>query len=234
MSAIHFQRRQGGVLRRRGFTLLETSLAIIIIGVGVLAIIQAQQSFLQKNAWSTHSSTAAFLANEIREMTRGWPKHDPLSGGLYFENPEAFSGFQGWGPGPNELTLEDYNDLDDLDGVVFGDAPNIPGPINRRHAGPISAFRDVITDTDWAGLVILDEDGDPAPLRGWTQYVRVQKIDPTDFTQTVANDHHIPEGPGQPAIAVDQFPLRVTVHILYQGDLDAEAIEITRVTWIVP
>jgi len=234
MSANSFQRRRRVGLRRPGFTLLETSLAIIIIGVGVLAIIQAQQSFLQKNAWSTHSSTAAFLANEIREMTRGWPKHDPLSGGLYFENPEAFSGFQGWGPEPNELDIEDYNDLDDLDGVVFGDAPNIPGPISRRHPGPISAFRQVITDTDWSGMIILDEDDEPAPLRGWTQYIRVDKVDPTNFTEAVANDFHVLEGPGQPAIAVDQFPLRVTVHILYQGDLDAEAIEITRVTWIVP
>ena len=41
---------------RQGFTLIESALATIIVGVGVLSIVAAQQSFHQKNSWSSHIS----------------------------------------------------------------------------------------------------------------------------------------------------------------------------------
>ena len=63
---------------RRGFTLIETALATVIIGVGVLALVDSQAAFLASNAWSTQTATANYLANEIREMTRRLPKHDPV------------------------------------------------------------------------------------------------------------------------------------------------------------
>ena len=53
---------------RRAFTLIETALATIILGTGVLAIVQSQQYFYQQNSWSTHTSTATFLASEVREL----------------------------------------------------------------------------------------------------------------------------------------------------------------------
>ena len=63
--------------RRTGFTLIETALATIIVGVGVLAMVSAQAAFHQKNAWSTHASIATHLGNEIREMT--WNGKLPLN-----------------------------------------------------------------------------------------------------------------------------------------------------------
>src|SRR5205085_2463013 len=71
------QRRQAGA---RGFTLIETALATVIIGVGVLALLEAQQAFMKSNDWSTQAATATYLANEIREMTRKLPRHDPVTG----------------------------------------------------------------------------------------------------------------------------------------------------------
>jgi len=219
---------------RTGFTLLETSLAIIIIAVGVLAIIEAQQTFLRKNAWSTHSSTATFLANEIRELTQNMPRHDTFSGGLYFEDPIAKTGFRGWGPEGDEPALEDFDDLDDFDNVAFGDAAITDFPVARRLPGPISGFRDVIEETTWSGVTAVDEQGDVIPMRGWTQYVIVNKIHPSSITQIVDDSHYINPGGASDGTEVDEFPVMVTVIIYFQDDLDSAPAEAARVSWVVP
>lgn len=102
---------------RRGMTLIETALATIIVGVGVLAIVIAQQSFHNQNAWANRAATATRLGNEIREMTLNLPRHDPVTGRVY------------WGAEPNESLVDDFDDLDDFDGTEFS-ADN--GPINAR------------------------------------------------------------------------------------------------------
>lgn len=239
-SARHLRSRAGSgrcASCAAGFTLLETGLAIVIIGVGVLAMIEAQSAFIQRNAWSTHSSTATFLANELRELTRGWPRHDRFSGGLYFEDPAAHTNFRGWGPEAGEVSILDFDDLDDLDGVVFGDAPapDLPGPVSLRLAGPVGAFRQMITETDWNGGTV-QVGGVNQPMRGWSQYVMVDKVDPADFALAppYSNDYFVAPAGGAPGIEVDQFPVRVTVVILHQSDVEAGAQEIARVVWVVP
>jgi hypothetical protein len=219
---------------RRAFTLMEAALATVIIGVGVLAVVEAQQAFLRKNQWSTHTSTAMFLANEVREMTRNLPRHDPFAGGIYFENPVSHTGFRGWGPNVTELLVTDFNDLDDFDGMVFGNAPNLPGPITRRYTGPIDAFGEIIPQTSWRGDVLLDADNNIVPLEGWTQYVKVDKVDPADFTVVRAREYYEPAVGTTPELEVHRFPLRVTVTILYQGPADLEARVISSVSWVVP
>lgn len=228
--------------RRRGFTLIETALATVIIGVGVLALMEAHQAFLRTNSWSTHSSTATLLANEIREMTRHYPRHDSFSGGIYFEDAENHTGFRGWGPEANEIAPAMFDDLDDFDGVVFGDAAeaDLPGPIAvvggvvMRFPGPINAFSEVIPETLWSGATAVNDDDEALPLQGWTQYVRVDKVDPLDFTTVLPDDYFEPASGGAPERRVDQFPLRVTVWALYQGPFDTEARVIARHTWVAP
>lgn len=125
---------------RTGFTLIETALATIIVGIGVLAMVSAQAAFHQKNAWSTHASIATHLGGEIRELTWDLPRHDPVTG-------DAF-----WGPeGDNEASFEDYDDLDDFDGLGGG----------LVFSPPINAMRQVIANMD-----------------GWSQTVRVFNVDP--------------------------------------------------------
>jgi prepilin-type N-terminal cleavage/methylation domain-containing protein len=144
--------------RRRGFTLIETAMAIVVIGVGVLAMLAAQVAFHEQNRWSTHASRAMFLANEIRETMTGLPLHDPVIGLLYdpetnellLYDPETNEPL--WGPEPQELSPTDWDDLDDFDGAVFS---------ADAGTGPIDASRRPI-----------------AGLDGWSQRVRVVHVEP--------------------------------------------------------
>ena len=124
---------------RRGFTLVETALATVIIGTGVLAMISAQQVLLEKNNWSTMANTATLLGNEIREMTLNLPRHDPVTGTAF------------WGPEDDEFTVEDYDDIDDFDGsgggLVFS---------AQLGNGPVNSTRSVISDMDgWEQIVFV-------------------------------------------------------------------------------
>ena len=171
---------------RRGFTLIETALATVIVGVGVLAIVSAQAAFHKQNSWSTHASTAARLGNEIREMTLNLPRCDPVTGDSF------------WGPEANETWVGDYDDLDDFDGAGGGlifsaEAGN----------GPINARREIIPN-----------------MTGWAQTVKVYNVDPFDITTAQADG------------STDM--IKVEVVVTYQGPADAEAMEITNVSWIAP
>lgn len=129
-------RRRSG---RRGFTLIETALATVIVGVGVLSIVTAQQAYHKQNLWSTNGSIAMRLANEIREMTLNLPAHDPVTG-------DAF-----WGPETNEGGLDDYDDLDDFDGD--GDGLIFSAALEN---GPVNALREVIPNmAGWSQIVTV-------------------------------------------------------------------------------
>ena len=125
---------------RRGFTLIETALATVIIGTGVLAIVSAQQVLLAKNEWSSMTSTATWLGNEIREMSLNLPRHDPVTSTAY------------WGPENDETLLAHYDDVDDLDG--YGDGLVFSASLGN---GPINAARQIIGDMDgWEQIVTVE------------------------------------------------------------------------------
>lgn len=214
--------RRGPAIGRRGFTLLETALAMVIVMVGVVAMIEAQGAFIRSNGWSSHEATATYLANEIRERMRNLPRHDPVTG-LTLVSGQV----QGLGRETGEVTVEDFDDVDDYDAVEFGAAGNFDGPID--------AFGTIIPDVDATGAVRLDPNtGLPIPLRGWSQSVAVEKVDPYDFS--LARDWNYTD-PGSGSFAgreVGQFPLRVTVTVSYQGPLSAQPEAVTSVSWIVP
>lgn len=152
--------------RRSAFTLIETALATIIVGVGVLAIMAAQQAFHQKNSWSTHASIAVRLGNEIREMTLNLPRHDPVTG-------EAF-----WGPEPAETWVGDFDDLDDFDGsegsgVIFSAA---------QGNGPVNAMRQIIPDMEGWSQTVTVTNVDPFDITdadiddGSTDMVKIEVV----------------------------------------------------------
>ena len=94
-------RRQGA-----GFTLIEAALTTVIVGVGVLSILAAQQAYHKKNDWAQRTGTGMLLANELRELTLTLPMHDPITG-------DTNMGLEA-----GELVPADYDDLDDFAGVV--------------------------------------------------------------------------------------------------------------------
>jgi hypothetical protein len=216
-----------------GFTLIETALATVIVGVGVLALLDAQAAFHLSNDWSTHAATGTYLANEVRELTRKFPKHDPVTG-LYFVTQGQNQVLRGWGPEAGESTVGDLNDLDDFDGLTFsnsGTAILTDGNLT----GPIDAFGNVIPDILTNGTVRLDANGQPMPLQGWSQSITVEKLDPYNTAVVRAHSYVLPPVPPNFAgLAVDQFPLRVTVTVRYQGPDDSSPQDVARVVWIAP
>lgn len=210
-----------------GFTLIEASLATVIIGVGVLAMVDAQSSFIVANQWSSHAASATFLANEIREMTRNLPKHDPVVGLFLESDGNGAQTLRGWGPDTGESTLSDFDDIDDFDGIVFTwlatddlDNGDLPGPVN--------AFREVIP-----GITIEGQETEESMI-GWSQTVIVRKVHPFDFSEELDANFSEPASGSFPGRRVDQYPLRVTVQVHYQSLSAIEPTLVTEVTWIVP
>lgn len=229
------RRKRHAPARRSGaFTLLETALATVIVGVGVLALVEAQTAFLRSNGWSTQSATATYLANEIRELTRRLPKHDPISG-LYLDTSGGGSTLRGWGPNAGATTVADFNHLDAFDGLRLsfdGDADLTDHDL----PGPVDAFGAVIPEIDAAGTIVRDRNGAPVPVNGWSQIITVQKIDPFNSSLAYANNAVLPAntGTGFKGLAVDKFPLRVSVTVTYRGPFDSQEAAIATVSWIVP
>jgi hypothetical protein len=200
---------------------------------------QAQQAFLVKNAWSTNSATAGYLADELRERTRPMPRHDLFSGGLYLLDPDDPATLRGWGPEADETDAEDLDDLDDFDGAVFGNATNFPSgfTMSRRYPGPVDALAQAIPNTLWDGTsetVEVNGETETVTMRGWTQIVEVEKVDPFDYSSPVTDAHVLENVTGEVIRDVDRFPLRVTVTVLFQGEFDTQARPVGGASWIVP
>lgn len=224
--ALSGRRHRCRAVRERGFTLLETALATVILGVGVVAIIEAHESFMRSNTWSNHAATATFLGSEIREMTRRYPRHDPVTGLALQDTGGGGLEFLGWGAEQGEIDVTDFDDMDDFDGIRFGADGDLPGPID--------AFGQVVPETLADGTVLLDPRGVPVPIRGWSQTVIVEKVSPTNFSVVLPNSHREEPRQNGPWLDVDEYPLRITVVVEYAGPFASEPEEVTRVVWIVP
>ncbi len=60
---------------RNGFTLIETAVAVCIVGIGMASLMASNQSSSQINAAGAKLAQAVSLANELRE----WTLHLPLT-----------------------------------------------------------------------------------------------------------------------------------------------------------
>lgn len=141
MKARHSNSRK----RQGGFTLIETGLVTIIVGIGGLAISSAQAAWHQQNSFAINMGTALFLANEAREMTLGLPRLDPVSGDFT------------WGPESNEQSVQGYDDLDDFDGSTGNGIVFSP---------PLNAMRQVIPGMEFWTQHVTVENVDVGNLSG--------------------------------------------------------------------
>ena len=101
---------------RKGFSLIEVLIAILLVGLAIASLVGANSAFTQSNGAGTDLSTAEFLLEQVRELTALLPFVDPLTGTSTF------------GPETSE-TLTTYDDLDDFDNMIFSPPINA----NRNH-----------------------------------------------------------------------------------------------------
>src|SRR4029079_5173489 len=66
--------------RARGFTLMETAIAMVIVGVAIVASMRLFASCSQQNSVSTRMTTAMLLAGNVREAMTGLSFNDPIFG----------------------------------------------------------------------------------------------------------------------------------------------------------
>jgi type II secretory pathway pseudopilin PulG len=110
------KRRQRTTIRR-GFWLIESAIAIAVIGVGVVAVVGSQQAWHFQAVASEELATGMRLATEIREMSLLLPANDPITGSAT------------WGEEAGEFIPIDVDDLDDLDDEIFAESDGT-GPID--------------------------------------------------------------------------------------------------------
>jgi type II secretory pathway pseudopilin PulG len=106
---------------RRGFWLVESAVAIAIVGIGVVAVVGSQQAWHIQAVASEELATGMRLAVEIREMSLLLPSNDPITGAA------------NWGAELGEVLPLDIDDLDDLDDALFSDVLG-NGPIDATGA----------------------------------------------------------------------------------------------------
>lgn len=124
--------------RRGGYMLIEAALAIVIVGVAVVALLAVIHAGTKANAASRELTRATYLAQEIRELIAPLPSEE--EGG-------------GFGPEAGE-SLSTYDDIDDFQDVTFSPA--------------INSQRQTLTDAHWDGWSqkVTVENVDPNYLAG--------------------------------------------------------------------
>lgn len=105
-------RRRGGT---RGFTLVEVLVAAAIMGVMLVALMEAFKVGLQALQQSERMTVASSLVEEIHQMTLTLPVSDP-------ETPSS------WGQEVGE-SGPPFDDADDLDGMTFSPPVNADGNV---------------------------------------------------------------------------------------------------------
>ena len=89
---------------RAGFTLIDTAMATILVGVGVASLMSAIAASTRVNNEAKRLTTASFLLQEVREMTADLPFEDPDEDEIW---------------GPEEVAPANYDDLIDYLQIEF-------------------------------------------------------------------------------------------------------------------
>ncbi len=84
MQAIWAKPRRRRCHARRGFTLIEAALATVIIGLGVVSMMELFGTCTTENSTANGQTTAMLLASNIQEAMAGLPLFDPILGSSDF------------------------------------------------------------------------------------------------------------------------------------------------------
>jgi len=111
---------------RRGFSLIESMIAIVIVGFGVTAMMELLATGTMANASGTELTTAVNLAGNVREISLGLPFYDP-------QQPTQWS--------TKESTVAGYDNVLDLDNCSFSP----PLDVNRLGMDQYANWRQVVS-----------------------------------------------------------------------------------------
>ena len=198
---------------RRGFTLIEAALAILIVGVGVTALLELLTAGTMSNAAATELTTAINLANNIHEITIGagttytwqgnWaaghsynPGDAVSNGGTYYICVSAVSG----------ATAPALDSAHWIATLLMGfQDPTNPGSANTKGSSTPTQYNDIWDLNGDTYSPPLDVDRNPiAAYANWAQQVTIQSVDPNNVNSVRPNDPTIPTA-------------RVTVTITHHG-----------------
>ena len=151
-----------------GFTLMETALAVVIVGTGVLASLQLFSACTMESKAASDATTARMLAENIRETMANLPFADPISGTAK------------WGPESGESVDQPvtFDDVDDFDGISKkGVSFSPPLDATRLPIAELSRYTQFVTvmpvnPNDPAGN--SDESAATLPKGTYTGAVRVR------------------------------------------------------------
>lgn len=117
---------------RRGFTLIETALTVVIVGLGIVAMCQLLTAGTMANVESTQLTTGMTIARNVRELSLRLAFLDPTS-------PTVF----GLDSGESATNPATFDDINDLNGRTFSP------PIDSRGVR-MTAF------PDWSQTVLVE------------------------------------------------------------------------------
>jgi hypothetical protein len=106
----------------------EASLAVLIVGIGFLAVMELFSACTMENQRSSQVTTAQLLCTNIQELTASLPFKDP-----HYATTS-------WGAEAGE-SLANYNDIDDFDGLTF----NPPLDSTRAAITQLSKYTQVVS-----------------------------------------------------------------------------------------
>lgn len=200
---------------RRGFTLIEAALAILIVGVGVTALLELLAAGTMSNSAGTELTTAINLANNIHEITIGagttytwqgtWtaghnynPGDAVVNGSTYYLCITAV----------NSATAPGSDATHWLPTLLMGfQDPANPSSSNTKESGGPNAYNDIWDLNGDTYSPPLDVHRNPiAQYANWAQQVTVQSVDPNNVNTVTGHDPTCPTA-------------RVTVQILHHGKL---------------
>jgi prepilin-type N-terminal cleavage/methylation domain-containing protein len=130
------------IARRRGFTLVEVAVAIVIVGTGSVALMGLTSACTTQNRAAADTTTAAMLAQHVQEMLAELPLSDPTLGTTNFGRETG-------------ETVATSDDVDDFNGVTF--AP--PVDSSRAALTGLDLFSQVITVTPAAAKQLTANSG---------------------------------------------------------------------------
>jgi hypothetical protein len=110
---------------RRGFTLIEAAMVTVIIGVGVVGMLELLAAGTLSNSKGTELTTAINLANNVREISLGLAFADP-------QQPTVWN--------TKEASVALYDDIKDLDGESWSP----PRDVRRQEILGYGNWRQII------------------------------------------------------------------------------------------